>query len=153
VLEEVLNQQDQQLSGVRLDRRIQSRCLLEADRQLVFLALRGAVDAMLPMARSRQPSTMAVGLARHEPSRSIVLQLSQDALRPAEGVWDRWFDLSWRDRPGGFAAGVGLLAAKRVIDVHAGRLAVLPRQGGGCRLALSFPEAPDKPTHLRPVSR
>jgi hypothetical protein len=100
------------------------------------------MDAILPMARSRQPSTLAVSLARHEPSRSVVLQLSQDALRPAEGVWHRWFDLSWRDRPGGIAAGVGLLAAKRVIDVHAGRLAILPRQGGGCRMALSFPEAP-----------
>jgi hypothetical protein len=144
VLEEVLRgcQEEQLLAGVRLDKRIQSRCLLEADRRLVSLALRGAVDSMLPMARSRQPSTMAVGLARHEPSGSIVLQLSQDALRPAEGVWHRWFDLSWRDRPGGIAAGVGLLAAKRVIDVHAGRLAVLPRQGGGCRLALSFPESP-----------
>jgi ParB-like chromosome segregation protein Spo0J len=143
VLEEVLSgcQEDELLSGVRLDKRIQSRCLLEADRRLVSLALRGAVDAMLPMARSRQPSTMAVGLARHEPSGSIVLQLSQDALRPAEGVWHRWFDLSWRDRPGGIAAGVGLLAAKRVVDFHAGRLAVLPRQGGGCRLALSFPES------------
>jgi hypothetical protein len=144
VLEEVLGtcQEERNLAGVKVDKRIQSRCKLKADRRLVFLALRGAMDAILPMARSRQPSTLAVSLARHEPSRSVVLQLSQDALRPAEGVWHRWFDLSWRDRPGGIAAGVGLLAAKRVIDVHAGRLAILPRQGGGCRMALSFPEAP-----------
>lgn len=142
VLEEVLGtcQEERNLAGVKVDKRIQSHCKLKADRRLVFLALRGAMDAILPMARSRQPSTLAVSLARHEPSRSVVLQLSQDALRPAEGVWHRWFDLSWRDRPGGIAAGVGLLAAKRVIDVHAGRLAILPRQGGGCRMALSFPE-------------
>ncbi len=144
VLEEVLGacQEERHLADVRLDKRIQSRCKLKADRRLVFLALRGAMDAILPMARSRQPSTLAVSLARHEPSGSVVLQLSQDALRPAEGAWHRWFDLSWRDRPGGIVAGVGLLAAKRVIDVHAGRLAILPRQGGGCRMALAFPEAP-----------
>ncbi len=142
VLEQVLRacREERHLAGVKLDKRIQGRCKLKADRRLVFLALRGAMDAILPMARSRQPSTLAVSLARHEPSGSVVLQLSQDALRPAEGVWHRWFDLSWRDRPGGIAAGVGLLAAKRVIDVHAGRLAILPRQGGGCRMALSFPE-------------
>lgn len=150
VLEEVLRacQEERHLSGIGLEKRIQSRCMLKADRRLVLLALRGAMDTILPMAHSRQPSMLAVSLTRHEPSHSVVLQLSQNALRPTKDVWHRWFDLSWRDRPGGITAGVGLLAAKRVVDVHAGRLALVPRQGGGCRLALTFPESfPIQPAH------
>jgi signal transduction histidine kinase len=143
VLEQVLRtcEEERALAGLRLDKRIQGRCTLRADRRLVAVAMRGAVDAILPLARSRQSATLTVSLARHEPSHSVVLQVSQDALRPADDVWKRWFDLRWRDRPGGIPSGVGLLAAKRVIELHGGRLAMTPRQGGGCRLALSLPES------------
>ncbi len=142
VLEEVLSScgEERTLAGLKLDKRIQSRCEVKADRMLFATAVRGAVDTILPLARSRQAATLAVSLAHHKPSRSIVLQVSQDALRPADSVWNRWFDLRWRDRPGGFASGVGLLAAKRVIELHGGRLAIAPTQGLGCRIALSFPE-------------
>lgn len=142
VLEEVLNAcaEERALSGLKLDKRIQPRCEVKADRMLFTAAVRGAVDTILPLARSSQTATLAVSLARHQPSRSIVLQVSQDALRPDDSVWNRWFDLRWRDRPGGLASGVGLLAAKRVIELHGGRLAIAPTQGRGCRIALSFPE-------------
>ena len=142
VVERVLRtcEEERTLAGLKLHKRIQGRCTVRADPRLVSVAMRGAVDAMLPLARSRESATLAVSLARHEPSHSVVLQVSQDALRPADDVWNRWFDLRWRDRPGGLASGVGLLAAKRIIELHGGRLAIAPTQGRGCRLALSFPE-------------
>ena len=142
VLEEVLDAcaEERALAGLKLQKRIQPRCEVKADRMLFIAAVRGAVDTILPLARSRQAATLAVSLARHHPSHSVVLQISQDALRPADSVWNRWFDLRWRDRPGGFASGVGLLAAKRVIELHGGRLAIAPTQGLGCRIALSFPD-------------
>ncbi len=142
VLEEVLDAcaEERALAGLKLDKRIQPRCQVKADRMLFAAAVRGAVDTILPLARARQAATLAVSLARHKPSQSVVLQISQDALRPADSVWNRWFDLRWRDRPGGFASGVGLLATKRVIELHGGRLAIAPTQGLGCRIALSFPE-------------
>jgi ParB-like chromosome segregation protein Spo0J len=142
VLEEVLGAcaEERALAGLKLDKRIQSRCEVKADRMLIAAAVRGTVDTILPLARSRQAATLAVSLARHQPSRSIVLQVSQDALRPDDSVWNRWFDLRWRDRPGGFASSVGLLAAKRVIELHGGRLAIAPTNGPGCRIALSCPD-------------
>ena len=142
VLEEVLGgcAEERTLAGLKLEKRIQPRCEVKADRTLFAAAVRGALDTILPLARSRQAATLAVSFARHQPSRSVVLQVSQDAIRPADSVWNRWFDLRWRDRPGGFASGVSLLAAKRVIELHGGRLAIAPTQGNGCRIALSFPD-------------
>jgi hypothetical protein len=143
VLEEVLRICDAEhtLTGLKLHKSIDDRCKLRADRSLVSGAMRSAVDTVLPLARARRVATVAVRLARHEPSRSVVLQVSQDGTRPADSAWGRWFDLRWRERPGGMAAGVALLAAKRVSELHGGRLAIAPRHGGGCRLILCFPEA------------
>ena len=37
-----------------------------------------AVGTILPLARARQAATLAVSLARHKPSQSVVLQISQE---------------------------------------------------------------------------
>jgi hypothetical protein len=141
VLEGVLRncEKEHVLNQIKFEKRIQRPCTLKADRRLVSVAMRGAVDAILPLALSRRKATIGVRFGRHEPSRHIVLQVSQGVLRPPDSVWNRWFDLDWRERPGGVASGVGLLAAKRVIELHGGRIQIDPRQDGGCQLTLGFP--------------
>jgi hypothetical protein len=143
VMEAVLRtlEKEHTLDEFTFDKRIQRPCLLKADKRLVFVAMRGAVDTILPLALSRRKATVAVRLARHSPSRYIVVQVSQSAIRPPNSVWSRWFDLDWCERPGGIASGVGLLAAKRVLELHKGRLSIAPRQDGGCQITLGFPEA------------
>jgi signal transduction histidine kinase len=141
VVDEVLDAyyKEHTLSELNLERSIQRPCMLRGDRRLLTVAIRGAVDAILPLARTRRSAPVAVHLARIEPSRTIVLQVAQDVLRPPDSDWSRWFDLGWRERPGGTVSGVGLLAAKRVTELHGGRLAIRPRRGRGCQVTLFFP--------------
>jgi hypothetical protein len=142
VLEEVFYLYDREPARTKLNlvTDIHSPCVLRSDRRLVYVAMRGALDAILPMARRGQSAEVVVRLSRDEPTGTVELQLSQDVDRPPDSAWDHWFDLQWRERPGGIASGIGLLAAKRATEIHGGRLSILPRPSPGFALTLSFPE-------------
>ena len=143
VLDEVFHLYDMEhnLANISLVKTAQGQCSLRTDRRLVYVAIRGALDAILPLARRDRAAEVAVRLSRDDLSRTVVLQVSQEVHRPPDSSWDRWFDLQWRARPGGIAAGVGLLAAKRVTELIGGGLSIVPHQGPGCKLELSFSEA------------
>ena len=70
---------------------------------------------------------------------TLILEVSQDVVTVPRPALARFFDQSWIDRPGGYAAAVGLLAARRVAELHRGRLDVAPGESGGCRLTLVIP--------------
>lgn len=142
VLEEVFYLYDKEPTRTKLNlvTDICSPCVLRSDRRLVFVAMRGALDAILPMARRGQSAEVAVRLSRNGPSRTVELQFSQDVDRPPDSAWGLWFDLQWRERPGGIASGIGLLAAKRATELHGGSISILPSPSPGCALTLSFPE-------------
>ena len=142
VLDEVFHLYDieHNLANISLTKSVQGQCSLRTDRRLVYVALRGALDTILPLARRGRAAEVAVRLSRDDLSRKVVLQVSQEVHRPPDSSWDRWFDLQWRERPGGIEAGVGLLAAKRVTELLGGGLSILPHQGPGCKLNLSFSE-------------
>jgi signal transduction histidine kinase len=141
VLEEVFRIYDKEglLVDLNLDKSIQSPCLFQADRRLLSVAMRGAVDALLPLARSDRTTTVAVRLAAHRSSRHVVLQVFQDGGGPPSSALNHWFDLGWRERPGGIACGLGLIAAKRVAELHGGRLMIEPGEASGCRLTMRLP--------------
>ncbi len=142
VLDEVFHLYDieHDLANISLTKSVQGQCSLRTDRRLVYVAVRGALDTILPLARRGRAAEVAVRLSRDDLSRTVVLQVSQEVHRPPDSSWDRWFDLQWRERPGGIEAGVGLLAAKRVTELLGGGLSILPHQGPGCKLNLSFSE-------------
>jgi hypothetical protein len=142
VLDEVLDlyEAGNDLFNVSLTTDVQDRCSLRSDRRLVFVAIRGALDTILPLAWRGRPEEVALRLSRDIPSRSVVFRVSQSVDRPPDSAWNRWFDLDWRERPGGICSGVGLLAAKRVADLLGGALSIVPNQGPGCLLSLSFSE-------------
>ena len=143
VLEEALHLYDLERNptNTNLVKSVEGPCSLRTDRRLVFVAIRGAVDAILALARCSHDETVAISLMRDKPLGQVVLQVSQDVRRPPDSDWHRWFDLHWRERPGGIAAGVGLLAAKRVTELLGGHLSIEPRQSPGCTLTLRFPVA------------
>jgi hypothetical protein len=73
-------------------------------------------------------------------TRSTTLLVSEESVRMPASSWSLWFDPNWESRPGGEAAAIALLAARRATELHGGRLEVAPTESGGVRVSLSFPE-------------
>ena len=114
-------------------------CVIRADEQLVTLALSGAVQSMLALLRASRGAKLKVRLSRNELTKGATLLVTEDAVRMPTASWSRWFDLEWEKRPGGFAAAVALLAAKRATELHGGHLDITPTEAGGCELAVILP--------------
>ncbi len=114
-------------------------CVIRADEQLVTLALSGAVQSMLALLRASRGAKLKVRLSRNELTKGATLLVTEEAVRMPTASWSRWFDLEWEKRPGGFAAAVALLAAKRATELHGGHLDITPTEAGGCELAVILP--------------
>ena len=114
-------------------------CVIRADEQLVTLALSGAVQSMLALLRASRSAKLKVRLSRNELTKGATLLVTEEAVRMPTASWSRWFDLEWEKRPGGFAAAVALLAAKRATELHGGHLDITPTEAGGCKLAVILP--------------
>ena len=127
------------LIGVSLDSEVPETCIVRADEHLLRIAASGAVETILALLRSHRAATLALTLVRNEMARSVTLSVSEDAVRMPTASWSRWFDENWESRPGGFAAGISLLAARRAAELHDGRLDLSPTQSGGCELSLTLP--------------
>lgn len=141
ILRRVLEASDDErgLFRIGLTSSIPSSCPLEADEDLLSVAFAGAVETILALMRSSQGGTLAVEMAINEPARAINVTVSEDTVRMPTASFSHWFDLDWEERPGGFAAAVSLLAAKRAIELHHGRLDLAPTVAGGCRVTLMLP--------------
>jgi hypothetical protein len=128
-------------------------CTLHADRSLFSVAIVSALDAVRPQVTSRE-GFVAIRMGRHEASDGLVVQLrpsdpGSPVPAPAQHAQSgpdshsqpesRWLDPTWRDRPGGLRATVGLLVARRIAALHGGRMAVSSRWEGGCWVGLLFP--------------
>lgn len=116
-------------------------CVIRADEELVSLALSGAVQSMLALLRASRGAKLQVRLSRNELTKGATLLVAEDAVRMPTASWSRWFDLEWEKRPGGYAAAVALLAAKRATELHGGRLDITPTEAGGCELAVILPSS------------
>ncbi len=126
--------------AIPLDYSIDEPCSIRADRELLSMAVAGALETVISLLRKSRGAALRVRLSRNSRTREIKLLVSEEAVRMPTSSWSSWFDASWENRPGGEAAAVGLFAAKRATELHGGRLEVAPTDGGGVRLALGFPE-------------
>ena len=115
---------------------------LRADDHLMALAVGGAVGAVFALLQEAEGSCLRLRLtaAASRPS-TLILDIAQDAVVVPRSALARFFDQTWVDRPGGYAAAVGLSAARRVAELHQGQLDVAWGEAGGYRLTLVIPNA------------
>lgn len=141
LLREVIGESEDErgLLGIDLAAAIDPEVLCRADEQLVAIAFAGVLESIMALLRSSRGARIDVRLARNEPARGATLTASEEAVRMPTASWSRWFDLDWDERPGGYAAGVALLAAQRATELHGGRLEMSPTKMGGCRISLTLP--------------
>jgi hypothetical protein len=89
---------------------------------------------------TRQPAVhVAIG-ASHSRS-SLKLEIAQTAVSVPTWALDRFFDLEWTDRQGGYQAAVELAATRRILDLSGGSVDIVAGDRGGCRLVLLFAAA------------
>ncbi len=142
LLRDVLSESEDERAflAIAIDSSIDEPCSIRADRELLSMAVSGALETVLSLLRKNRGALLRVCLSRNSRTREMTLLISEDAVRMPSSSWSSWFDARWENRPGGEAAAVGLLAARRATELHGGRLEIAPTDGGGVRLALSFPE-------------
>ena len=114
-------------------------CVIRADEKLVTLAVSGVVQFTLVLLRASRGAKFKMRLSRKELTTGATLLVAEEAMRMPTASWSRWFDLDWEKRPGGFAAAVARLAAKRATDLHGWRLDITPTEAYGCELAVILP--------------
>ncbi|HXV60733.1 MAG TPA: ParB N-terminal domain-containing protein [Vicinamibacteria bacterium] len=141
VLRDVLSESEDErrLLGLSLSASIDADCTGRADAQLLGIAMAGALETVTALLRSSKGASLQVRLSRNEMIRGVTLSVSEDVVRMPTSSWSRWFDLDWEERPGGYAAGIALLSAKRAAELHGGRLELAPTQSGGCRISVVLP--------------
>lgn len=127
------------LLGIALHATSPSSSPLQADEELVGIAMSGAIETILALLRSSRGGAISVELSDNELTNTIQLTVSEDVVRMPTPSWSRWFDPDWEERPGGYSAAVALLAAKRAAELHGGRLELAPTTAGGCRLTMVLP--------------
>jgi hypothetical protein len=108
------------------------------DESLLELAFAGAIIATLGAVRRAARPVLDISI--RSVASDVRVSISQQdvagaALEPAR-VWD----VLWSERPGGYAAGVALLAARRIAELHRGALDA-HGDATGTRIVLSLPQA------------
>jgi ParB-like chromosome segregation protein Spo0J len=143
LVQDVLGESEDEraLLAVELGLTADESCSIRADRELLALAVSGAVETVLSLLRKSRGAKLAVRLVKNPLSRALSLFVSEDAVRMPTASWSRWFDGSWEARPGGHAAAIALFAARRAAELHGGRVEIAPTEAGGVRLSLIVPEA------------
>ena len=109
------------------------------DQRLMSVALTGALGAMLALLQDARGGTLKVRVSTHPATRLVVFQFVQDIVpAPDVGITHvgRTLPAEW---PGDHGTSVGLAAARRVAELHGGRLEVAPGDRGGCSVTLVLP--------------
>jgi ParB-like chromosome segregation protein Spo0J len=142
LLRDVLAESEEERAflAITLDLTLEEPCSIRADRELLSIAIAGALETVIAILRRSRGSTLRARLAFDSLTRATTLDVFEDSVRMPTSSWSLWFDGSWEARPGGEAAAIGLLAARRATELHGGRLDVTPAGSGGVRLQLIFPE-------------
>lgn len=142
LVSDVLSESEEERAflSISLDSAIEQPCAFRADRELLSLAVAGAIETVIALLRKSRGAVLRVRLSGNMRTSSTTLLVSEDTVRMPTSSWSLWFDPNWESRPGGEAAAVALLAARRATELHGGRLEVAPTESGGVRVSLSFPE-------------
>jgi hypothetical protein len=97
--------------------------------------LAGALLATIPLVERASRPTISIRVANRGTA-GVAIELSQTDAAIAPSLVDRFFDgVASVDRPGGYAAALGALAAKALADAHGGE-ATFEAIEGGSRLVM-----------------
>ncbi len=137
LLERVVSMLDpeRRLLGVHISLDVaESSSTLKADEHLLSVALSGAIGSMMALFRNSDGGSLGVSWKTSASRGQFIV--SQNAITLPAIFYSRLFDQNWQDRPGGYPAAVGLIAARRVAELHGGFLDIDTGKQGGCLLRI-----------------
>lgn len=112
---------------------------VQADPRLLSVAFGGALVAMLSLAERAKGTQVRCTVRTERERGEVIVEMSQHGVTLPASRLARFFDLGWSDRPGGYLAGVGAVAARRIVELHAGTAEAAGGDEGGCTLRLELP--------------
>jgi hypothetical protein len=113
---------------------VPSLCL---DQHEVLSGVSGAVLATLPLIEQAEQPTVVIRMAAG--ASSVMVDITQSVTSISPGLARRFFDKTADDRPGGWCAVAGALAAKSLADRHGGQATFESGPNGGGGLRIVFP--------------
>jgi len=131
---------ERRLSGVALTVDA-DEARVHADPDWLATAIGGAIGGMMALVQGARDAAVSVRVAATASRSSAVIEIAQNALTVPARSLSRFFDVTWTDRPGGYAAAVQLAAARRIVELHRGGVEAVPGDRGGSRIVLLLPAA------------
>ncbi len=114
---------------------------VRGDQEWLAVGLSGALGGMLALVQGARTAALQVRVASTASRASVMVEITQQAVTVPSWALNRFFDVQWTDRPGGYQAAAELAAARRVTELHRGGAEVVPGERGGSRLVLLLPSA------------
>lgn len=111
---------------------------LRGDEQLLGIGLAGLIAAIHALIERKPDARVRVQAVAFRSELRVSVSQDVVSLPPASRM--RFFDLAWAERPGGVGVGARLAAARRVADLHGGKVQLTATERG-CTLALALPTA------------
>jgi hypothetical protein len=109
----------------------------DVDESVLIAGLTGAVVATLGL--MGPPRGAVISLMASPPAgEAVTIDVAQDMVAAPAEAGGRFFDLTWRDRPGGPAAAVGAWAARVAAMRHGGSAVLVANDGGGTTIRLTL---------------
>jgi signal transduction histidine kinase len=115
--------------------------VVAGDERWLASALSSVAVALLAAMLPYEVRGAQIALGGSATPAAVTIEVAQDVVTFPPAMLGRFFDLDWADRPGGPLAAVPLVAARRIAELHGGRLEMAPGARGGCRLLLTLPRA------------
>ncbi|MGE5358435.1 MAG: ParB/RepB/Spo0J family partition protein [Bacteroidales bacterium] len=110
---------------------------VQVDERLLALALTGVLGAMTSLAARSHDRELQCVVRQEGSALSIAVTHTRAALSTRQ--LSQFFDPDWSERPGGTRAAVGVLTAKRVLEMHGGSTEVGVNESGACTVRLLLP--------------
>lgn len=142
VLEQVVEgfAPERRLSGVNIRVEAANEAhSVRGDQEWLSVGLSGALGGMLALVQTGRSAELSVRVASTASRSSVMVEIAQQAVTVPTWALNRFFDMQWTDRPGGYQAAAELAAARKVTDLHRGGAEMVPGERGGSRLVLLFP--------------
>lgn len=107
----------------------------DLDEEGLICGVTGAVIAIAGLGAADAPQLTVT--VRRWSADALAVEVAQPGVSPGAGVAGRFFDRTWSDRPGGWAAALGAAVAQAVAERHGGEAAFLTdARGSTLRLTI-----------------